>query len=62
VLNPLTTGYMATEMQLALGLGASNLAYQDIGGDRLAQYAAMADAVLALEEEDEFRGTATAAE
>jgi len=61
VLNPLTTGYKATEAQLSLGHLHSKLAYEGAGGDRMAHYRAMADAVIGLEEE-ELRGTATAAE
>ena len=59
MLNPLTTGYKATEMQLSLGTLHSKLAYQEVGGDRLRHYRAMADAVIALDEE-EFRGKAAA--
>ena len=61
VLNPLTTGYKAVEMQLSLGHQHSKLAYEEAGGDRLAHYRSMADAVIGLEEE-ELRGTASAAE
>ncbi len=61
VLNPLTTGYKATEAQLSLGHLHSRLAYEQSGGARMDHYRAMADAVIALEEE-ELRGTATAAE
>jgi allantoin racemase len=62
VLNPLTTGYKAVEAQLSLQHLHSKLAYQDLGGDRLATYRAITDAVVDLDAQDEFRGRATAAE
>jgi len=61
VLNPLTTGYKATEMALALTQVHSVEAYRPVGGTRDAQYTAIADAVTALSLADP-RGKAQAAE
>lgn len=52
VLNPLTTGYKATEMALSLDLRPSALAYQNTGGAGAGHFAAIADAVIALEDEE----------
>lgn len=57
VLNPLTTGYKATEMALSLGLSHSVHRYPQAGGERLSHYQAMAGAVSALDQRDP-RGTA----
>lgn len=52
VLNPLTTGYKAVEMALALGHSHSRLAYQQTGGGGANQFNAMADAVISLEDDE----------
>ncbi|NQV79972.1 MAG: aspartate/glutamate racemase family protein [Alphaproteobacteria bacterium] len=62
VLNPLTTGYKAAEMQLALGLSHSVHKYPQAGGDRHDHYRAMADAVKALDFQDPRGQTKEAAE
>jgi allantoin racemase len=51
-LNPLTTGYKAAEMTLALGVSHSGLAYQRTGGAGLDQFRVMADAVIGLEDDE----------
>ena len=52
VLNPLTTGYKATEMALALDHVHSVEAYRPVGGSRDEQYTAIAQAVTALDVAD----------
>ncbi|MEQ8247713.1 MAG: aspartate/glutamate racemase family protein [Alphaproteobacteria bacterium] len=62
VLNPLATGYKATEMLLTLGLSHSALKYPQAGGDRRDHYRAMADAVRALDFQDPRGNAREAAE
>ena len=62
VLNPLTTGYKATEMALSLGLSHSIQKYPQIGEDRQPHYRAMADAVMALDFQDPRGSNRVAAE
>ena len=52
VLNPMTTGYKATEMALSLGLRPSALAYQKTGGAGPDHFRAIADAVIAFEDDE----------
>ena len=52
VLNPLTTGYKATEVALALGVSHSGLAYQRTGGAGAAHFDAIAGAVIGLEDDE----------
>lgn len=62
VLNPLTTGYKATEMALSLGITHSIIKYPVIAGDRLAHYQAMAGAAAALDSADPRNPAREAAE
>ena len=62
VLNPLSTGYKATEMALSLGLSHSIQKYPQIGDDRRPHYRAMADAVMALDFQDPRGSNREAAE
>ena len=52
VLNPLATGYAATEMALTLGISHSIHKYAMVGGERLSHYQAMADAAASLDPAD----------
>ncbi len=52
VLNPLTTGYKAAEMALALGLSHSGLAYQTKGGAGAAHFNAIAEALIGLDDDE----------
>ncbi len=52
VLNPLATGYAATEMMLTLGVSHSIHKYPMVGGERLSHYQAMADAAVRLDPAD----------